>query len=244
MYTGGRFLKKQNKSQSNGRGRRRARRKGAVGEESTRQLREEQTLLWGWCTSRLLWGFLSCLQAVEDVQEKSGDQKGLDKSRRSASFITKHTLLVWDEKQTLGAQPAVCTSGGSIRTGLSLQPRKRLFSGLLFKVSSYFHRKDKCAVEVGLSKWLGKAASLGWQTSLRVSETSADQPWSRQALWVALCLRGDAGAAGRSALPAGCSTGRCSDAAPGWLDAHLHHPGDALCLEANRRGCYATTGGV
>lgn len=42
MYAvGSMFLKKQNKLQSNGRGRR----KGAVGEESTRQLQKEQTLL-------------------------------------------------------------------------------------------------------------------------------------------------------------------------------------------------------
>lgn len=102
----------------------------------------------------------------------------------SVSFITKHALLVGDEKQTLGAQPAVYTPGGSVLAGVSLQPQKRLFSWLLSEVSCYFHRKDKCAICVGLSKCLGSIGleGLGLQDGRwllqqhRVFESSADQP--------------------------------------------------------------------
>lgn len=41
----------------------------------------------------LMQRFLSCLQAVQDAQEKLGDQKWLGKSLCSASFTTKHTLV-------------------------------------------------------------------------------------------------------------------------------------------------------
>lgn len=171
MYTvGSMFLKKQNKLQSNGRGRRRGQRKGAVGEERARQLREEQTLLWGRCTLRLLRDFLSCLQAVQDAWEKSGDQKWLDKSLCSASFITEHTLLVWDKKQISGAQPAVYTSGGSIHTGLFLRQGKGFSHGVFLRFLVIFTERINVQSKSGWANDLGARAWKGWLSAHVVSQ--------------------------------------------------------------------------
>lgn len=59
---------------------------GEGGEEGSSEGRKHETTSRGTnialriCALCLLWGFPHCLQAVQDVQEKSGDQKWLDKS--------------------------------------------------------------------------------------------------------------------------------------------------------------------
>lgn len=147
MYTvGSVILKKQNELQSNGRGRRRGQRKGAVGEESTRQLREEQTLLWGFVLYAFCGIFYIAFRQFSMCKRNREIRSGWIKVC-SSSFITKHTLLAGDEKQTLGAQPAIYTSGGCVHTGHFLQPRERLFSWLLFELSCYFHGKEKVQSE-------------------------------------------------------------------------------------------------
>lgn len=87
----------------------------------------------------------------------------------------------------------------------------------------------------------------------RVSESSAEQPWSRKELWVlqaALSLCGGAGTA-RATLPMPgaivvCSSGLHSRVFPGSLDTCVHWPGPILGLGCvlKQRWCCDAMGGL